>query len=134
MTIASFDDLLHAATQQPEPQRLLFVFTRAELPEDATAEQRERFEAGAGGALAPLMCVDKSPDELASFDALVQESRQAGPAWAIVFVAALAGAAGRAPTGALTDAALQRMVEAVKSGRIEGLLAFDAGGQPVRFG
>ena len=26
MEIASFDDLLHAARAQPEPQRLLFVF------------------------------------------------------------------------------------------------------------
>ena len=33
MEISSFDDLLRAARQQPEPQRLLFVFAGAELPE-----------------------------------------------------------------------------------------------------
>ena len=134
MNITSFDDLLLAATQQPQPQRLLFVFARAELPDDATPAQRKRFEAGEGGALAPLMCVDKSPDELSSFEALREESRQAGPAWSIVFVAALAGSAGRAPTSADADAPLQRMVESVKQGRIEGFLAFDLQGHPVSFG
>lgn len=36
MDISSFDDLLHAARLQPEPQRLLFVFVGVELPDDAT--------------------------------------------------------------------------------------------------
>ena len=47
----------------------------AELPEDCTPEQRERFAAGDGGALVPLMCVDKTSDELTTFAALVEESR-----------------------------------------------------------
>ncbi|MGE4477305.1 MAG: ribonucleotide reductase subunit alpha, partial [Stutzerimonas sp.] len=38
----SFDHLLHAARQQTEPQRLLFVFAVAELPDDASAAERER--------------------------------------------------------------------------------------------
>lgn len=128
MHIASFVDLLQAATQQPQPQRLLFVFTRAELPDGATPAQRARFEAGEGGELAPLMCVDKTPAELPSFAALQAEAREAGPAWDIVFVAAMADRPGAA------DEALQRMVDAVKRGRIEGFLAFDAAGEPVRFG
>ena len=76
MDISSFDDLLQAARMQPEPQRLLFVFAAVELPDDATPAQRARFEAGQGGALVPLMCVDKTPQELASFDVLVAEARQ----------------------------------------------------------
>ena len=87
MNIATFDDLLRAARQQPEPQRLLFVFARAELPDDSTPEQRLRFAAGEGGTLAPLMCVDKSPDELGTFADLVEESRELGQAWTLVFVA-----------------------------------------------
>lgn len=134
MTIASFDDLLHAARQQPQPQRLLFVFTAAELPGDATPGQRERFQAGEGGTLTPQMCVDKSPDELSSFDALLEESRRAGPAWDIVFVAALSGSAGRGPTPADAEVPLQRMVESIKSGRIGGFIPFDVRGQPVSFG
>ena len=65
MDIASFDDLLQAARQQREAQQLLFVFAGAELPADADAEQRERFAAGEGGELAPLMCVDKAAADLA---------------------------------------------------------------------
>ena len=70
MSLASFQDLLDAARQQPEPQRLLLVFVRVELPQNATAEQRERFERREGGTLAPCLCVDKTPEEIASFEAL----------------------------------------------------------------
>jgi len=49
MNISDFDDLLCAARGQPEPQRLLFVFANAELPDAATPAQRARFEAGGGG-------------------------------------------------------------------------------------
>ena len=35
--IASYADLMQAVQEQPEPQRLLFVFCRAELPDDASA-------------------------------------------------------------------------------------------------
>ena len=68
VNIASFDDLLRAARDQPEPQRLLFVFANAVLPDDSTPEQRARFEAGQGGALAPLMSVDKAPEDLGTFE------------------------------------------------------------------
>ena len=98
MNITHFDDLIQAARAQPEPQRLLFVFAGAELPADASAEQRRQFDAGEGGELAPLMCVDKSADELASFEAFAAEAAQAGPPWAIVFSAALSGRGG-VPSG-----------------------------------
>lgn len=97
MSISSFDELIRVARQQPEPQRLLFVFTTAELPGDSTPEQRARFEAGEGGALTPLMCVDKTLEELGTFSDLVEESRQVLQEWAIVFVAALSGKNGRVP-------------------------------------
>lgn len=134
MTISSFDDLLRAARQQAEPQRLLFVFTTAGVPDDATSEQRTRFQAGQGGTLAPAMCVDKAPDALASFDALVDEARSFGQAWDIVFVAAMSGAAGRPPTSAQAEAPLQRMVESIRSGAIGSYIPFDGAGQPVQFG
>ncbi|WP_041389031.1 hypothetical protein [Polaromonas sp. JS666] len=134
MDILSFDDLLQAARAQPEPQRLLFVFAGVELPEDSTPVQRERFKAGQGGALVPLMCVDKRPEELTSFAALVQESGQFGRRWGLVFAAALAGSVSRAPTSADAEEPLQRMVESIKQGRIGGFIPFDPQGQPVQIG
>ena len=93
MDINTFDDLLLAARQQPDPQRLLLVFAGASLPAAASAAQRAAFEAGVGGELAPLMCVDKDPHALASFAALVAEAETLGPPWTLVFAAALAGPA-----------------------------------------
>lgn len=133
MSIESFDDLLRAANEQSEPQRLLFVFATAGLDGDATAEQRARFDAGKGGTLTPLMCVDKLPGELASFDALIEESKQFEQAWDMVFVAALPGSGGASPTSQQAEAPLQRMVDSIKSGRIGGFIPFDVQGRPVQF-
>jgi len=131
MDIANFDDLLRAAREQPEPQRLLFVFAAAELPDDSTPEQRAGFEAGEGGALVPLMSVDKDPDDLASFASLEQESRQFAGDWTMVFVAGLPGRHGRAPTRDEADRALQRMIESVKAGSFGSCIPFDRQGAPL---
>ena len=134
MNISSFDDLLQAARQQAEEQRLLFVFANADLPADATPEQRERFLAGQGGALVPIMCVDKTPDELNSFADLVEESGQFGQAWQVVFAAAMSGQGGLAPESVAIEAALQRMVEAIKAGNLGALIPFDRQGQALLLG
>lgn len=134
MNISSFDDLLMAARQQEEPQRLLFVFAGAELPADSTAAQRERFQAGQGGALVPLMCVDKAPEEVSSFADLVRESSQFGQEWSIVFAAAMSGSAGVAPSSEAAEKPLQRMVEAIKAGTLGTYIPFDRQGQPVMLG
>jgi len=131
--ISGFDDLLRAARQQPEPQRLLFVFAGAELPEESTPEQRRRHAEGAGGALVPLMCVDKTPEEIQTFAGLVEESQHAGPEWAIVFVAGLGGQGGRAPTHGDAEEPLQRMVDAIKAGSHASFIPFGRDGRPVVF-
>ena len=131
MTISNFDDLLKTALQQTQPQRLLFVFASADLPEDATSAQRVSFLAGQGGALVPNLCVDKPPEELDSFADLVQESLEFSKAWSIVFVAALSGSAGVAPTAETAEKALQRMVEAIKAGTLGSLIPFDREGETV---
>jgi hypothetical protein len=133
LDIYTFDDLLRAAREQPQPQRLLFVFAGAELPEDSTPEQRERFAAGRGGALTPLMCVDKTPDELHTFAALVEESRAVGQDWAIVFVASLSGHGGRPPTSEDAEAPLRSMVESIKAGTHRSFIPFGPDGHPIRF-
>jgi len=131
MNIASFDDLLQAARQQTQPQRLLFVFASADLPDDSTPAQREHFLAGEGGALVPTMCVDKTAEELLNFSDLVQESTQFGQEWSIVFAAALSGSGGVAPTPEAAEKPLQQMVEAIKAGTLGTYIPFDRQGQPV---
>jgi hypothetical protein len=133
VNISNFDDLLRAARAQPGPQRLLFVFANAVLPGDSTPEQRARFDAGQGGALAPLMSVDKTPEDLSTFSALVEESRHFGPDWAIVFVASLPGRDGRAPTSEEADQSLQRMIASIKNGAFGAFIPFDRQGQPILF-
>lgn len=138
MLIGSFDQLLHAARAQGTPQRLLLVFAGAELDGDATPEQRTAFEAGHGGALVPLMCVDKAPEEIADFMALREESRAAGPDWAILFAAALSSTVRSANVdvfdGQMITDHLNRMVEAIRRGALDNLLAFDADGHAVELG
>ena len=130
MNIEHFNDLLAMARQQREPQHLLMVFTTAECDADATPEQRAAHAAGAGGVLRPLMCVDKDPAELKDFDALAAEARQAGPAWQLMFTAALAGRT----TASEIQRMLDLLVKRVETGEFGGLLPFNPAGEAVLIG
>lgn len=130
---SQFRQLIDAALVQAEPQRLLFVFATAELPADATPAQRERFLAGQGGALTPVMCVDKAPEDLSDFTALARESHQAGAPWTMAFAAGLAGRNGLPPDQVQIDQALQIMVEAVRDGDFARFAAYDPDGAPITF-
>ncbi len=90
-------------------------------------------EAGEGGALAPLMAVDKVPEEVGTFDALVEESRKHAQDWAIVFAASLSGRDGRAPTGKEVDQSLKNMIESIKTGLFGSFVPFDRQGRPMLF-
>lgn len=129
-----FQQLMAAAVAQREPHQLLFLFASAEVPDHASPEQRARHAAGRGGALTPLMCVDKAPEDLASFDALREESRHAGPEWQVVFVAALGGQGGKPPTRSQIDEALEMMVRDLAEGRAGRFAAYDAQGEHLHLG
>ena len=132
MIVTGFQSLLDAARQQPEPQRLLLVFTRAELPDNATVEQRAKFEQGEGGALVPVMYVDKKPDELRSFEELVEESRHTGQAWDMMFVGCLSGQGGRGLDDDTVQKALETMLMSIQGGIVAHLLAYRPNGEQVR--
>lgn len=133
MNITSFPDLLEAARQQPDPQRLLFVFTQPELPPGHSAGEARQFQAGKGGVLTPRMCVDKAANELHDFSDLVEESNRTGQDWTIVFVAGLGGHGGVMPSSDDAQEPLKRMIASIQDGRIESYLAFDRSGHLVRF-
>jgi hypothetical protein len=130
--IASYADLMKAVEAQPEPQRLLFVFCRAELPDDASDGEKAAFERGEGGALTPVVCVDKAPEEVSAFQSLVNESRETGENWDVVFVAAMSGRGGMAPSPDEAQQPLTMMVESVRLGHIGGYLPLDSDGQAVK--
>lgn len=131
--LESFEQLLQAARAQDEPQRLLFVFVARELGEEATPLQRASFQRGEGGHLTPCLCVDKVPEEIASFEALVAESAQTAKHWDIVFVGSLDGRGGVAPGSDEADQPLRFMVKAINDGRVSGFAAFDREGCALAF-
>jgi hypothetical protein len=131
MTITNFNDLLTAALAQSVPQRLLFLFTRAELPADATDQQRCDFEAGSSGCLTPLMSVDKAPADLLSFSNLAAEADQMSKDWDIVFVGALQNTRGNSISVSMVEEAMNHMTEAVNLGKTDGLIPFNRHGEAV---
>lgn len=133
MELTHFNDFLLVAAQQPEPQRLLFVFTTAELPHEHTEEEAQRFTQGEGGTLSPVMYVDKAQDEVLDFANLLEESKATGRDWHIMFVAALDGHNGVPLSSDDAQQALELMVKNIENGQVERFLAFDNQGLPVNF-
>ncbi|MEH6911266.1 MAG: hypothetical protein V7459_11820 [Oceanicoccus sp.] len=134
INIVDYESLLAVAGEQTEPQRLLFVFLEASLPKDHEDEEKSSFNAGQGGALQPVMCVDKTLEELGSFSDLVNESRQTEQDWKIVLVAALSGKNGVAPDSTEAESSLKMMVETVQNGGdLSKFMAFDRSGTPILF-
>ncbi|SFM98849.1 ribonucleotide reductase subunit alpha [Marinobacter pelagius] len=132
--ISNYQDLIQATREQSEPQRLLFVFCRAELPDDASAEEKAAFERGEGGALTPVICVDKTPDEAPEFNVLAQESQATGQPWDMVFVAAMSGRGGVAPSSDEAQQPLTMMVEGIRMGHIGNYLPLNGQGEAIDLG
>lgn len=122
MPITDYASLLRSARAQEQPQRLLFTFTQAQAQ-----------PGGQGKSLMPVICADKLPDELGSFEALEEESKQMQTHWDVVFVAGLAGREGQPPAPEDCEAPLRAMVAAIEQGRVDSLLAFDRSGDLLRF-
>jgi hypothetical protein len=132
--ISNYRELIAATEQEHEPQRLLFVFCRAELPDDANADERAAFERGEGGALTPVICVDKTPAEVADFSQLVDESHNTGATWDVVFVAAMSGRGGVPPSSDEAKQPMTMMVESIRMGHVGNYLPLDAKGVAVDLG
>ena len=109
------------------------MFARRELGRDATAAQRASFARGEGGHLQPCLCVDKTPEKIAGFAALVAESAHNGQPWDVVFVGGLAGRSGIAPNSDEAAQPLRFMVNAINEGRIAQFAAFDRDGDALTF-
>jgi hypothetical protein len=123
MQIATFEELLIAAAVQPQPQRLLMTFALAEAEPQASAGRT---------TLVPVMCVDKQVGELDTFANLAEEAENMGQEWDVLLVTSLSGQNGVLPDHQQTDDALREMVQIIRQGQMERMLAFDRSGDLLR--
>ncbi len=129
LTLDSYADLLKIARAEANPQRLLFVFTRAEIEHDANEVQKNAFDKGIGGLLKPVMCVDKPINELTNFEDLVAESDNTEQSWSVMFAACLSGTNGTMPSSEDANKPLDSMIAAINNGMVSQYLAFNRNGE-----
>lgn len=127
--------MLEAARQQSEPQRFLFVFLDAVLPEEHTPEEAFLFSQGQGGQLQPVMNLTRGLDELTTFENLAAEVAQQEQDWQVVLVACVSGENGKAPTAEEVEGPLQVLEHTIRmGGDISAYTAFDREGEHIQFG
>ena len=132
--ITDYKTLLEVGRQQTDPQRFLFVFLQALLPDDHSDEDLQRYQSGGGGQLSAIMCVDKDLAELTDFTDLVAESKQMEQDWSMVLIACLSGVNGNLPTPEEAEQPLKNMVQTVQNGgNLSKYLAFDKQGVLLHF-
>ncbi|MBS3798044.1 MULTISPECIES: ribonucleotide reductase subunit alpha [unclassified Pseudoalteromonas] len=122
--ISQFSDLLSYAKEQPDPQRLLFLF--------AKAEQSNKSKKNARGTLTPTMCVDKLPSEIEDFSSLCQEADGISAQWDFMLIASLSGVLGKAPSSEDAEPYLNKMTNDLVSGQnIANYVIFDRQQNPI---
>ncbi len=126
--ISKFSDLLEMAQSQDQPQRLLMLFALAEGGSSNPKKQRKKQH----GTIAPVMCVDKLPEEVGSFAELVAEADQISRGWNFVIIAGLSGENGVAPTTEDADPYLNQMANGLTMGEdLSRYLIFDREENPI---
>ncbi|MCK5889456.1 MAG: hypothetical protein KAG19_05890 [Methylococcales bacterium] len=132
--IIDYESLLTVGREQSAPQRFLFVFLQTSLPSDHSDKDKQNFDAGQGGTLEAIMCVDKNLSELTNFSDLVTESKQIEQDWNIVLIGCLSGANGIPPTAKDAEHPLKAMFQTVQNGGdLSKYLAFDKQGTLLHF-
>jgi hypothetical protein len=123
--ISTFEQLLVAATEQDEPQRLLLLFAKAES--DTIKKKDEQH-----GTLSPVMCVDKLPEEISSFKALSEEADAISTEWDFVITIGLSGKDGITPSTEDAEPFLNQMTNNLTSGQdLSQYVIFDRQENPV---
>lgn len=123
--VSNFESLIQAAKAQSQPQRLLFLFAKAE--EEASSRAQEH-----RGTLTPLMCVDKLPEELTSFEDFKDEADNISPDWDFMLAVGLSGQNGVAPTTESAEPFLNQMISNLTSGQdLTRYVIFDRENNPV---
>lgn len=122
-----FTKLLEAAKQQDQPQRLLMLFARAE-----GNKKKKNNASHETGTVTPLMCVDKLPEEIESFEALTKEADAIADDWSFVLIAGLGGSDGEAPPTEAAEPYLNQMANDLMMGQdLSGYTILDRQQNPV---
>ena len=132
MEINSYQEFIQMAKQQPEPQRLLLVLAKAQMPDQPTEAQKAQFEQQAGGNLEPVLCVDKLPEEIEDFQTLVEESKRTDIDWDIAFISAMDGRGGHPVSSDEATQPLEMMVQQIQAGMIKHFLTVNKQGELVQ--
>lgn len=109
--LGEFTKLIEAAKQQEQPQRLLMLFARAESGKKKSSSTHQ------SGTVTPVMCVDKLPEEISSFEALIKEADSISNEWSFVLIAGLGGNDGVAPPTEAAEPYLNQMANDVVMGQ-----------------
>ncbi len=125
--ISMFDDLLQMTNEQPDPQRLLFLFANTEETNKSRKQDDKK------GTIEPTMVVDKLPSELTDFAALVKEADKINKDWNFVFIACLGGEKRMPPTSEDAEPYLNRMTNDIVTGNnINQYVVFDRQENPIQ--
>lgn len=114
------------STEQPEPQRLLFLFASTE--ESNKSRKRE----DKNGSIQPVMVVDKLPGEIKDFNAFVTEADHINNNWDFIFIASLGGEHNQPPSSEDAEPYLNKMTEDLLTGsNISKYVVFDRNENPI---
>ena len=100
---------MEEALKQDEPQRLLFLF--------AKADQEEAADRGRRGTISPVMVVDKLLEEITNFEKLITEADMLTKEWNFIFIGALSGQNGTSPSAADAQPHLDEMTKSLETGQ-----------------
>ena len=128
--MSNFAELLKMTYQQPDAQRLLFLFAATEAT--VKAKHQDGTPLQKNGTIEPTMCVDKLPSALTSFQDLTNEADNISKAWDLVFVAGLSGQGDKAPTEEEAEPYLNKMASDIKTGQdLSQYVVFDRNENPI---
>jgi len=117
----TYDALLELARSKKEAQRILFVFAESTKRIDGEGDSSDF-------SITPVMFIDKELHELSDFPTLIEDSKETGKNWDLVFVAGLLGKVNELPSFPETDQQLDSMVKAINQGEIERFAVYKADG------
>ena len=121
-----FNELLQMANQQEQPQRMLLLFAKADEVKNKKKSKESK------GTITPVMCVDKLPEELSSFDNLVYEADSVNKDWDFMIIASLSGENQITPSSEDAEPFLNRMTNDVAAGNdLSRYVIFDRQQNPI---